>query len=471
MHFSTSTFLFLFLPLVFLIYFYSKNKYRNAVLLVASLIFYTAGEKALVLIMIASTVIDYKCGHLIESGKKKLGLYLSLFSNLGTLFFFKYFNFGIENLTATLNSFGFDSSFINSIPKVILPMGISFYVFQTMSYSIDVYYGKVKASRKFINFATYVTFFPQLVAGPIVRYQDIEQYLVKRTITKNDITIGFERFIIGLSKKIIIANQCGKLADSIFDGSNVLDLSTPYAWLGIITYGFQIYYDFSGYSDMAIGLGRIFGFRILENFNYPFISKSIQEFWKRWHISLSSWFRDYLYIPLGGNRKGEGRTYLNLIIVFFVTGLWHGAAWNFVIWGLFHGVFLLLERLFLSDLLKKSWAPIQHFYTLMVVTLGWVLFRGNNMKDIGIYFKKLFVYSSGDFSRVEFLNYFVLNREIGFSLILALIFSLPVYNYFKKLPLNKNTLFIKHSFLVAIFIISLSYISSGSYNPFIYFRF
>lgn len=255
MHFSSSTFLFLFLPLVFLVYFFTKKKYKNIVLLIASLAFYTSGEKFLVIVMITSTIIDYKCGHLIESGKQKLGLYLSLITNLGVLFFFKYFNFGIDNLISILNNFSIDTSAFKVIPKIVLPMGISFYVFKTMYYSIDVYYGKIKASRNFINFATYVTFFPQLVADPIVRYQDIQSYLTNRTITNKDVSIG---------------------------------------------------------------LGRVFGFKILENFNYPYIYKSIQDFWRRWHISLSSWLKDYLYIHLGGNRKGNARTYVNLIIVFFI---------------------------------------------------------------------------------------------------------------------------------------------------------
>ncbi|NBC56695.1 MAG: MBOAT family protein [Bacteroidetes bacterium] len=470
MPFSTSKFLFLFLPLVLLIYFYTKNRYRNIILLIASLIFYTIGEKGLVAVMIASTLIDYKCGHLIESGKKKLGLYLSIFTNLGVLFFFKYFNFGADNLESILGYFSLDTSSFKTLPEIILPLGISFYVFQTMSYSIDVYYGKVKASRNLINFATYVTFFPQLVAGPIVRYQDIQTYLTNRTVNYNDVAIGLERFIIGLAKKVIIANQCAILADSVFD-SSISNLSTIHAWLGIIAYTLQIYFDFSGYSDMAIGLGRVFGFRIVENFNYPYISKSIQDFWRRWHISLSTWFRDYLYIPLGGNRKRRYRTYFNLFIVFFVTGLWHGAAWNFVVWGLFHGFFLILERLYLNKVFKHIWSPLLHLYSLMVVILGWVLFRANNFNDAKMFYNKLFLYTEGNLSSNEYINYFGINNEIYFAMVLGVIFSIPIFNLFNKFQVSNSSLYFKHSFLIILFIISLSYVASDSYNPFIYFRF
>lgn len=470
MVFSSSYFLFLFLPLIIAVYFFTPKKRKNLILLISSLFFYTYGEKALVLVMITSTIIDFKCGLLIEEGKKKLGLRLSLFSNLLTLGFFKYFNFGVDNLKGVFDFFTIGTYYFEVLPTIILPMGISFYVFQTMSYTIDVYYGRVKANRNFIDFATYVTFFPQLVAGPIVRYQDIYKKLLDRTVTPANFAKGIERFIIGLSKKMLIANNCGSLADSIYN-SQVVDISTPNAWLGVLAYTLQIYFDFSGYSDMAIGLAKMFGFDIPENFNYPYISRNIREFWRRWHISLSSWFRDYLYIPLGGNQKGEYRNYLNLIIVFFITGLWHGAAWNFIVWGLFHGFFILIERLFLGKLLEKIWNPVRHCYTLSVVLIGWVLFRVDNFTDAIQYYKKLFIYSYGNESVNDYISFFHYNKEVWLALILGCILSLPIYPYVEKKCSRGFFLNFRYILVICLFLISITYVASGSYNPFIYFRF
>jgi alginate O-acetyltransferase complex protein AlgI len=420
--------------------------------------------------MLLSTVVDYKCGLLIEKGKRKLGLRISILTNLLTLGIFKYFNFAVDNVEAIINLLGFNAENLSHVTEIALPLGISFYVFQTMSYTIDVYRGNVKANHDFLEFATYVTMFPQLVAGPIVRYIDVQKELSNRTVTIHGFSKGLERFTIGLAKKMIIANTFASIADSIFDETGS-GFSTVNAWLGVTAYAFQIYYDFSGYSDMAIGLGRMFGFNFLENFNYPYISKSIQEFWRRWHISLSTWFRDYLYIPLGGNRKGNKRTYLNLFIVFFITGLWHGASWNFVIWGLYHGLFIVIERLGFNKILQKLWAPIQHTYTLFVVLIGWVLFRSADLSSTFRYLNTMFVYTKGNESVNDFISYFYYNSELIFVSILALVFSLPVYPYTEKKFTDARFLIFRYSTIITMLVICIIYIAAGSYNPFIYFRF
>jgi alginate O-acetyltransferase complex protein AlgI len=470
MVFSSAYFLLLFLPLVFLLYFTVPKKYKNLVILIASIYFYTYGEKVLVLVMLLSTIVDFKAGHLIEQGKRKFGLRLSIITNLATLGIFKYFNFAKENFEILVNSFGFDTASFSAIPNIILPLGISFYVFQTMSYTIDVYRGDVKASRNFIEFATYVTMFPQLVAGPIVRYIDIQKEIAERETTLHNFAKGTERFIIGLAKKMLIANTFAGLADQIFSFS-ANEISTPYAWIGVFAYAMQIYFDFSGYSDMAIGLGRMFGFNFLENFNYPYISKSITEFWRRWHISLSTWFRDYLYIPLGGNRQGEKRTYINLFIVFFATGLWHGAAWNFIIWGFLHGIFIVLEKLGFNKILVKLWAPLQHIYTLLVVLVGWVLFRAENLDYALSYLKQMFSYSKGNSIISEYVTFFSFNKEMALVTFFALLFSVPFYPYMERKLKNANFIYFRYVSLIGLFVLSLLYVSSGSYNPFIYFKF
>ncbi len=470
MVFSSAYFLLLFFPLTLLLYFIVPKKYRNLVLLAASLYFYTYGEKFLVLIMIFSTLVDYKCGILIEEGKRKLGLRISILTNLITLGVFKYFNFAIDNLYATLEILQMDAESLHNIPEIVLPLGISFYVFQTMSYTIDVYRGNVKADRSLLEFATYVTMFPQLVAGPIVRYIDIQREIADRQVSIFGFAKGLERFIIGLAKKMIIANTFARIADIIFTESGG-GFSTYNAWVGLIAYSFQIYYDFSGYSDMAIGLGRMLGFNFLENFNYPYISRSIQEFWRRWHISLSTWFRDYLYIPLGGNRKGKRRTYFNLFAVFLVTGLWHGAQWTFVIWGLYHGIFIIIEKLGFEKVLKKTWKPIQHIYALLVVNVGWALFRADDIESSVAYLKTLFIYTEGDATVNDFIGYFNYNNEFIFTFILAVIFSMPIYPYLEQKLKSPKLLPLRYTFIVLILIWSIIYIAADSYNPFIYFRF
>lgn len=475
MLFTSAIFLFLFLPITLLIYYLLPKKYRNLFLLVASLGFYTWGEKELVLLIIASTIVDFCCGLIISKGKKRLGLYLSLFFNLSILIYFKYSNFVYENIYTLANYFSLSTSTTTNYINIILPLGISFYTFQTMSYTIDVYRGHVKANKNFLDFATYVALFPQLIAGPIVRYKEIETELKNRALSINQFYEGVERFIIGLGKKIIIANNCALLADGIFAlPSN--DISFLTAWLGVIIYSLQIYFDFSGYSDMAIGLGKMFGFNFPENFNYPYISKSIQEFWRRWHITLSRWFKDYLYIPLGGNRNSIFRTYINLFIVFFITGLWHGASWNFVLWGIAHGVFIIFEKLGLKNFLNKLGSTLSVIYCLIVVNLTWPLFRCNTIGEAFAYIKSMFSFKNS--TNFEYLNFY-LSKEILFIICFAIIFSTPVYRLFNNFinSLETNTAKFKIVFvikiigLLALFIISYFYIATESYNPFIYFRF
>ncbi|MCF6350162.1 MAG: MBOAT family protein [Flavobacteriaceae bacterium] len=468
MLFSSAIFLFIFLPLILLVYFFTPTKLKNACLLVASLGFYTFGEKELVLLILASTIVDFSAGIIIEKGFKKLGLGLSILTNLSFLLYFKYTSFLYENYYDFLDLFQLQSTQLNNFPNIILPLGISFYTFQTMSYTIDVYRGNVKANRNFINFATYVTLFPQLIAGPIVRYKDIQKQLINRNQNIKQFSEGVERFIIGLVKKMLIANNLAFVADGIFDTPTDL-ISSPIAWIGVIAYAFQIYYDFSGYSDMAIGLGKMFGFDFLENFNYPYISKSIKEFWRRWHISLSTWFRDYLYISLGGNRKGKIRTYINLITVFFITGLWHGANYNFIIWGLLHGLFLIIERLGFDKVLLKLGKPISHIYTLLVVLITWVFFKTETLTDALNYILQMFNFSMP--KDINLITYYM-TKEVFLAFILAIVFSFPIYPYFENKIANKTFyLYLKPISLIVLFIISILYIAVDSYNPFIYFRF
>jgi alginate O-acetyltransferase complex protein AlgI len=470
MVFSSPIFLFLFLPLVLGIYYLSPDKIKNAFLFVASLIFYSWGEDKIVLLMLASTLIDYLCGLLIAYGKRRAGLVISIVTNLSLLGFFKYFNFGFKNFQALLIYLGFENPWLHNLPKIALPIGISFYTFQTLSYTIDVYRGDVKANKNFVQFATYVTMFPQLIAGPIVRYADISKQLIKKNISFSNFSEGVERFIIGLAKKVLIANTFASIADVVFS-QDLASLSTLYAWIGIIAYSFQIYFDFAGYSDMAIGLGKMLGFDYLENFNYPYISTSIREFWQRWHISLSTWFRDYLYIPLGGNRVSAARTYVNLFIVFLVTGLWHGASWNFILWGVFHGTFIVIEKVGFDESLKKLWKPIQHIYALLVVIVGWVFFRADNLQVAFFYLQKMFSFSYGDPSLSNYLNFFHLNFRTLFFTCTAVAFSTPFFrvvsSYLEFIKFKQ----VRPLYFIFLFALSLIYLGADIYNPFIYFRF
>ncbi|NQY04857.1 MAG: MBOAT family protein [Flavobacteriaceae bacterium] len=470
MLFNSPVFLFFFLPLTLIGYYLTPKKLKNLFLLLASLFFYTWGEKELVVLIMASTFVDYSAGLIIEKGHRKLGLYLSIFFNLGLLFIFKYLNFTVYNLDSALIGLNLDNSFLKSYNEIILPLGISFYTFQTMSYTIDVYKGNVKATKNLINFGTYVALFPQLIAGPIVKYKDVEIQLINRKVDFAKFAEGIERFIIGLAKKMLIANHAAFLVDGIF-GMPSEQLSTQLAWLGLVAYSIQLYFDFSGYSDMAIGLGKMFGFDFLENFNFPYISKSIREFWKRWHISLTNWFKEYVYFSLGGSRISVKRTYINLAILFFITGLWHGADWTFILWGMLHGFFIIIERLGLEKWLKKS-AVLGHTYMILALFLTWPFVRCNNIGEAWLYFKKMFAF---DFFDTSQFNDFYITSEVIAALLIGILFSTRVLLILQeKLVSHREKwgyLTIKYSLLILLFIISCVYISIDSYDPFIYFRF
>ena len=458
MIFSSILFIFRFLPIALILYYITPQKYKNLILTLLSLVFYSWGEGKYFLIMIASIIIDYTAGRLIyryksEIKKKTIVLCISLVFNLGLLFFFKYFNFFIDNIN---NIFNFAIKGV----KITLPLGISFYTFQTMSYSIDVYRGKVVPEKNIINFAAFVTLFPQLIAGPIVKYTDINKEISRRVITKDNVEVGIEKFILGLGRKVLIANNIGMLWTEV-EGIGFENISTPLAWLGIISFGLQIYFDFSGYSLMAIGLGKMLGFNFPENFNYPYISRSISEFWRRWHITLGSWFKEYVYIPLGGNRKGKVRVTFNLFIVWALNGLWHGASYNFLLWGLFFFLLISIEKLGLINFLNKH-KVFSHIYTIFLLLIGWTLFAITDFNGIYEYLSKLFFYSNGE----EWIYYL---RNYGVSLIIAIIFSLPLVSmFYKKI---ENFKWIKTIILMGIFIISVAYLVDATYNPFLYFRF
>lgn len=375
MLFSSIIFLFQFLPLCLLLYFLAGKRLRNLLLLIASLVFYAWGESYYVLLMLVSILVNYICGLMIDRYRGRQAargfLIAAIAFNVLSISVFKYANFLVDNLNTVLSQIGAGPI---ELAPIHLPIGISFFTFQAMSYAVDVYRRDASVQRNPLNIGLYIALFPQLIAGPIIRYHDIAAQLIRRRVRLDDLSYGIERFVVGLGKKVLIANQVAIIADQVF--SFPYETLTPgVAWLGVLCYTLQIYFDFSGYSDMAIGLGRMFGFHFLENFNYPYISRSIREFWRRWHISLSSWFRDYLYIPLGGNHKGPLRTYLNLLIVFFLCGLWHGAGWNFVIWGLLHGLFLVIERLGFEKILNRCWSPLRYLYVMLVVCTGWVFFE------------------------------------------------------------------------------------------------
>lgn len=473
MVFSSLTFLSIFLPITLCIYFLSPRKIRNIVLLVASLIFYGWGEPVYILLMIFSSIVDYSHGLLIErfrdnDKRARLVVLSSVVINLGLLSFFKYSDFLIENI-----NYIFDTRFV--LLDLPLPIGISFYTFQTMSYTIDVYRGEAPVQRSPIALATYVTLFPQLIAGPIVRYQTVAEQINNRKETIDRFALGIKRFIIGLGKKVLLANNIGLLWSQV-QGINIDDLTIFTAWLGMIAFGFQIYFDFSGYSDMAIGLGKMFGFDFLENFNYPYISQSITEFWRRWHMSLGTWFKDYVYIPLGGSKVSKLKTYRNVFIIWFLTGLWHGASWNFVIWGLYFGLIIAIEKAGLLKILENLWRPIRHCYVILLLLISWVLFV---FDDFGMglsYLKVMFGLNNAGFFDTQFLFYIY---NYGVVLILLVIASTPFIK--DKHKTLKNSLNERHESLyenlimpliyLGILFFSTAYLVDATYNPFLYFRF
>ena len=463
MIFSSIPFLFFFFPLFILLYFTLPFKYKNHILLLFSLIFYAWGEPIYILLMIFSSIVDFINGKNIEkhkddNKKKKIYLIISIIINISLLGFFKYADFFIKVINNILN---LDIPLLN----LGLPIGISFFTFQTMSYSIDVYRGDVKAEKDFLTFMTYVCMFPQLIAGPIVRYETVSSELHKRDINFKKFADGFTRFLRGLFKKVLIANNIGLLF-TLITSSEVNDISIMTGVLAIVSYAFQIYFDFSGYSDMAIGMGNMCGFTFLENFNYPYISKSITEFWRRWHISLSSWFKDYVYIPLGGSRVNILKNIRNILIVWILTGFWHGASWNFIFWGLYYGILLLLEKFVLKKYIDKLPDFVKHTYTIILVFIGWMIFAFDDSKYLFEFIKAL---TSNKFVDSAFLYYF---KNYFLILVIATLFSLPVYPKVKE-KMN-NTIFtslLSISIYVILFIVTLSYLVSDTYNPFLYFRF
>jgi alginate O-acetyltransferase complex protein AlgI len=483
MVFSSIIFLFLFLPLTLALYFFSGRRLSNIFLLLASLIFYSWGEGFFVLLLLASILANYLSGILLAKYRShKLSqfiLFIAIALNLALLGYWKYADFIIANCNYFFSFIGMKSLIVK--PNH-LPIGISFFSFSGISYVLDVYWGKARAQANIINLALYIALFPKLIAGPIVRYVDIEAEISKRTITLDKFAGGLERFIYGLGKKVLIANTLSVAADHIFS-IPVYDLTLPVAWVGIVCYTLQIYFDFSGYSDMAIGLGRMFGFSFIENFNYPYISESVQDFWRRWHISLSSWFRDYLYIPMGGNRKGTIRTCVNIFTVFFLVGWWHGASWNFIIWGIYYGLFLIVERLGFRDILERFWKPLRHAYVVLIVMVGWVFFRAETLRYAVDYLLVMFgfIHAAGTQYNISMF----LNRELTITLLAAILFSMPILLYLKQFEqalLNKTS-GVKDDYiklilratrfaaLTILLILSLSSVAASTYNPFIYFKF
>lgn len=471
MLFSSLIFLYVFLPITLVLTLIARKSWHNILLLLASLFFYAWGGVSYTLILLISILVNYVCGICIDHYKhtnvSRYFLIGGITVNLLLLLSFKYANFLVDNLNPFLAFLELEEIALKSIA---LPIGISFFTFQAISYLVDVYQGKSFVQKKLPDLALYIALFPQLIAGPIVRYHDIARQIVDRKISWSSYAEGIERFIIGLAKKVLLANNFAFLADEIFalDPGN-LDLLS--AWVGIICYSMQIYFDFSGYSDMAIGLGKLFGFQIPENFNFPYVAKSIKEFWRRWHISLSQWFRDYLYIPLGGNRISPMRTYINLIIVFFLTGFWHGASWNFIFWGLFHGFFLILERGAFGKWLDRTWAGIQHFYLLLVVMIGWVFFRANDFTHGWAYLKAMFSIrnsTSGSFDLVFYWNY-----ELSLAFIIGILASTPIFNLLQNNQWKLSTTYQLASTigLLFLFLWCTMNLATSSYNPFIYFRF
>ena len=470
MIFSSIFFLFIFLPVTLILYYTVPWKLKNAVLLLLSLVFYAWGEPVYVLLMLFSIIFNYFSGieidyyHKIRDFKsKKISFWFTVVVNLGILGFFKYYGFLISNLNAILP---FDIPY----NELALPIGISFYTFQTLSYIIDVYKGQVPVQRNFVAFGTYVTMFPQLIAGPIVRYSDVNEQLQSRTLSLYKFGEGVTWFIRGLGKKVLLANNIGMTYDAIAalasDERSVLT-----AWIGAIAYAMQIYFDFGGYSDMAFGLGKMLGFEFVLNFDYPYISKSVTEFWRRWHISLGTWFREYVYIPLGGNRVSRGKHIRNILVVWILTGFWHGAAWNFMFWGLYYGLWLLVEKYFLMPLLEKLPGFICQVYSFVVVVFGWMLFAAPTLKNAMIYIGNMFGIHGNGFVDSTGLYYLAGNLML---LILCVLCARPwLWKTYRKFALKKGAVPVAGAFLIytGILFLSVAYLVNATYNPFLYFRF
>lgn len=471
MVFSSIEFIFYFLPIVLVLYYLAPKVAKNIVLLLASLFFYAWGAPDFFPIFIVSMICNFlitgKMNKTTEIRARKGWLALSLILNIGLLAYFKYMNFFVDNVNAML---AFTNHATLHFARVALPIGISFFTFQSISYTVDVYRKVSEPLKRWYDYMLYISLFPQLIAGPIIRYNTIAEQLVNRTIPVEERVAGFRRFAIGLGKKVLIANTLAVLADEVF-AMDYLTISSGSAWMGILAYTFQIYFDFSGYSDMAIGIGQMLGFRFSENFNTPYISQSISEFWRRWHITLGGFMKEYLYIPLGGNRISKGRTFFNLWIVFLISGLWHGASWTFVLWGVFHGTFLILDRLFMVDFLKKIGKFPSIMLTFLIVVLGWVLFRADTVGEAFSFYRALFAFRTGASATIssQCILFFIL--AIAFSFLPALkIGDRWMEACFDNNPSPTRTIVL---FIVTIllFFLSVGALATNDFNPFIYFRF
>lgn len=466
MVFSSISFLYYFLPMMIIAYYVTPNKWKNLTLFIGSLLFYFFGEPKFTIILIISILVDYSHSLIIVkyrgTNRAKVALISSIVINLSLLGFFKYADFMIRNINAV-----FQSDF--ALLGITLPIGISFFTFQTMSYTIDVYRGEAEKADSLLGLGTYVALFPQLIAGPIVRYKTVAKEIVSRQHNALNFAYGVQRFIIGLAKKLLLANTLGELSVM---ANTTTDPSVLFYWVGAIAFALQIYFDFSGYSDMAIGLGRIFGFHFLENFNYPYISKSISEFWNRWHMSLGRWFKDYVYIPLGGNRKGKLRGVLNILIVWFLTGLWHGASWNFILWGIFLGLFIIAEKVFLLKTLEKLPKTLNHLYVLVVILLSFVIFNNDTLPSVLLYFKGMFGQLDIPMSSIESIYYM---RSYRVLMLVAMMGATPLPKKIVDYMLKSKAIIVLNHITPIVYltllIILTGYIVDSSYNPFLYFRF
>ena len=471
MVFSSNIFLFFFLPIFLIAYFITPQKFRNYTLLLFSLVFYAYGAPDFVFLLVGECIVNYflvrGMAKTEKTSTKRLLCGLSVVMALGLLLYFKYANFFMENLNAIL---GWAHHEPIGWMKVALPIGISFFTFQSITYTIDVYRGTTPPSQKLTDYVLYIMMFPQLIAGPIVNYNSVAAQLVSRTSTMEDRALGFYRFVIGLAKKVLIANTMALYADQVF-GMNYGDLATGTAWIGILAYTFQIYFDFSGYSDMAIGLGKMMGFRFPENFNDPYTSRSVTEFWKRWHMTLGNFIMNYLYIPLGGNRKGKGRMYFNLWLCFLLSGLWHGASWNFVLWGAFHGLFICADKLFLKNLLKKAGTVPSVVITFFLVAMGWVLFRVDTAADAGGFYQALFAFRNGLTVAGDAQFWCVFALAIAFSFLTLLPFGQRLQDSIFADHYSKPLLWTMFAITLVLFVLSAGSLCVSDFNPFIYFRF
>lgn len=462
MVFSSLLFMFVFLPIFLAAYFIAPRGLRNAILFIFSLVFYAWGEPIYICLMIFSTFFDYVIGLIIDKNRgknsiPKIAMITSVVVNLGALGFFKYSGFFLDNIN---NIFSLDINFI----KVALPVGISFYTFQTMSYVLDLYKGSIGVQKNFISFGAYVAMFPQLIAGPIVMYSSVEKEINTRKENIDDFSYGVTRFIEGLGKKVLIANNIGMLWDTV-RSANISEGSVLMYWVGIIAFSLQLYFDFSGYSDMAIGLGKMLGFNFPENFNYPYISKSVTEFWRRWHMTLGAWFREYLYIPLGGNRVSFKRWCFNIVVVWFLTGFWHGAGWNFIAWGLYFGILMIIEKVYLKKVLEKLPSFVSRIYLIVAIIISWVFFSLDSFSEAIVYLKNMFGLSGLPFVS-KYTMYLISNYWL--ILIIGVLFATPVMNNIRERKMNSVCRYI---FYMIVLVISTAYLVDSTFNPFLYFRF